>query len=442
MFDQPDNVLSTSIAQSEALHGPYNFFEARYLDDPYHAKVIHKSLARNLTDLIPAMQEEAQFAIDTAFGLDTKEWKSVNVWKSWLEIVPYITNRLLVGYPLCRNKEWLSYCVAFTEDIIRNMFLIGMCPMFLRPIFGRLFTLPNWWHWKKSSKFSIPLIRQRIHDLERKAAGDPEYKDWVEPQDFVTWTIRLAKEQGNEFEGKVDTISKRIMPLEFAATHTTSLSGHGVLLDILSTDPALGVLDTIREEAARVLKEEGGEWTKAGLARLIRLDSAIRESMRISNFAQLLVERKVIAPEGVTHKTEGWHVPQGSYFMLPLANVHHDDEIHKDPEIYDPFRYSRMKESYDAKSPEEKDPKEELKMKQLGMVTTGLDHLPFGHGRHACPGRFFVAHELKMALAYAFLNYDFKMLPERPQTKWIGPLCVPAFESNIEVRRRNETFAG
>lgn len=436
MLEQPDSVLSTWDAQSEALHGRYNFFEARYLDDPYHAKVIHKSLARNLNDMIPGMQEEVEYSIDTVFGLDTEEWKKVNVWKSWLDIVPYITNRMLVGYPLCRNKEWLANCVAFTEDVIRNMFLIGLCPMALRPIFGRLAALPNWWHWKRSSKFSLPIIKQRIHDMQRKEAGDPEYKDWVEPQDFITWTLRLAKEQGNQFESQADTISKRIMPLEFAATHTTSLTGHGVILDLLSSDPALGYLDGIREEAARVLKEDGGKWTKAGLARLIRLDSAIRESMRYSNFAQTLVERKVVAPEGVTHKTEGWHVPKGGFFSLALSGIHHDDDLHKDSETYDAFRYSRPRESYDAKSSDEKDHREELKLKQLGMVTTGVDHLPFGHGRHACPGRFFVAHELKMALAYLFLNYDLKLLPERPKTKWVGPISVPAFETHIELRRR------
>ena len=442
MLEQPDNVLSTWEAQSESLHGPYNFFASSFLHDPFHAKVIHKSLARNLNSMIPSMQEEVQFSIDTVFGLDTAKWKRVNVWKSWLEIVPYITNRMLVGYPLCRNKEWLANCVGFTEDVIRNMLLIGLCPMVLRPIFGRLLSLPNWWHWWKSSKFSLPIIKQRIHDMQRKEAGDSQYQDWVEPEDYITWQIRLAKEQHNEYESRADTISKRIMPLEFAATHTTSLTGHGVILDLLSSDPCLGYLDGIREEAARVLKEEGGNWTKAGLARLIRLDSAIRESMRFSNFAQTLVERKVVAPGGVTHKTEGWHVPQGAFFTLPLAGVHHDNDLHQNSETYDAFRYSRPREVYDALPKDQKNPKEELTMKQLGMVTTGLDHLPFGHGRHGCPGRFFVAHELKMALAYLLLNYDFKLLSERPKTKWLGAVPIQAFETNIELRRKKGTASG
>lgn len=436
MLDQPDHVLSAAAAQSEGLLGAYNFLGAKYLEDPFHARVIHKSLARHLNDLIPAMEDEVQYSIDTVLGLNTETWKKVNVWESWLAIVPYITNRMLVGYPLCRNKEFLANCVYFTDDVIRNMFLIGLTPRILRPIGGELAALPNWWHWKKSSKFSIPLIEQRLQDMQRKDAGDPEYDDWIEPEDFITWTIRIAKQDKNQAELDPEVISKRIMPMEFAATHTTSMTGHSVILDLLSSDLTLGYLEGIREEAARVLREEGGHWTKNGLTRLFRLDSAIRESMRVSSFAQTLVERKVVAPEGITHKAEGWHVPYGRFFTLNLHGIHHDNELFENADTFDAFRYSRPRENFEAKSREEKDSKEGLRLKQLGMVTTGDTHLSFGHGRHACPGRFFVAHELKMALAYLLLNYDVKPLPERPKMKWVGAICVPAFQSCIEIRRR------
>lgn len=55
------------------------------------------------------------------------------------------------------------------------------------------------------------------------------------------------------------------------------------------------------------------------------------------------------------------------------------------------------------------------------------------------PGRFFVAHELKMVIAYLVLNYDIKPLAERPATKWIGMNIIPAVDTRIEVRRRSGT---
>ncbi len=57
----------------------------------------------------------------------------------------------------------------------------------------------------------------------------------------------------------------------------------------------------------------------------------------------------------------------------------------------------------------------------------------------ASPGRFFVAHELKMVLAFLFQNYDIKPLAERPKPMWIGQTIIPPLDIKIEVRRRKNT---
>ena len=56
--------------------------------------------------------------------------------------------------------------------------------------------------------------------------------------------------------------------------------------------------------------------------------------------------------------------------------------------------------------------------------------------RRDSPGRFFVAHELKMILAYLVQNYEIKPLPERPKAMWLGVNVIPAVQTKIEVRRR------
>jgi cytochrome P450 len=70
-------------------------------------------------------------------------------------------------------------------------------------------------------------------------------------------------------------------------------------------------------------------------------------------------------------------------------------------------------------------------------VSTSADYLSFGHGRHACPGRFFAANELKLLLAYMVLNYDIEPLEKRPDGKWVGTVCLPDMKATIKVRRRN-----
>ncbi|KAI8245529.1 Cytochrome P450 monooxygenase gloP [Colletotrichum sp. SAR 10_96] len=439
LLEHPDSIVSAHEAHNDVLYSDYNFLGKVYADDVWHTRVIHKSLARHLSTLVPGIEEEVAVAVDEAFGTDTDNWKTLSLWDAWLTIVPPVTNRMLVGDTICRKKEFCKAMVSFVDQVILNCFAMHMIPQIMLPIIGPLIALPNWWLWRKAAKHSLPVIRKRLHDMQKKEAGDPEYDSWAAPEDFITWDIRMAKAEKNYFELDPYVISKRLLPIQFAAIHTTVITGHSIVLDLLASDPAKGYIDGIREEAARVLKEEGGQWTKNGLSRLYRLDSAIRESQRLSNFSCTLMERKVVAKEGITNEQEGWHLPKGTFLTVNLEGLHHDDELTSNALEYDAFRTSREREAYEAKPQEERNLEEGLRLKNLGMVTTSDAHLAFGHGRHACPGRFFVAHELKMVVANLLLNYELKTLSERPKPQWIGVTVVPPVEAKIEIKRRKGT---
>ncbi|KAF8554882.1 hypothetical protein OG21DRAFT_1012740 [Imleria badia] len=43
------------------------------------------------------------------------------------------------------------------------------------------------------------------------------------------------------------------------------------------------------------------------------------------------------------------------------------------------------------------------------FIATSPEYLSFGHGLHACPGRFFAAAKLKMMLAHIVTMYDIKL---------------------------------
>ncbi len=60
--------------------------------------------------------------------------------------------------------------------------------------------------------------------------------------------------------------------------------------------------------------------------------------------------------------------------------------------------------------------------------------MPFGFGRHACPGRFFAANEIKLVLAQLLLNYDMK-LPEGAEKLREIPGVGPDPNREILVRR-------
>ncbi len=383
MLELPDRILSAHHAHNDVLYSEYNFLGKAFSDDVFHTRVIHRNLARHLSELIPSVEEEVNAATEAVFGTDTENWTAVNLWEAWLGIVPKVTNRMMVGKPACTDDQFLASMVRIADLVVTNSFLLNMFPKILHPVVGRLAMIPIWRHWRRTHRIMEPIITQRLHDIARKDAADPAYQDWEAPQDFITWDILMARAEGRAFELDPASISKRLLPVEFAAIHTTVITGHFIMLDLLSSDPSLGYIDAIREETTRVLRAEGGHWTKNGLSQLYRTDSAIRESMRVSNFATSLVKRKVIAKEGITNTTEGWHAPYGSFLMLNLGGIHHDPDLYENPNSYDAFRYSRVREEFEGRPAEQKSAEEVIAVKRLGMVTTSDTHLAFGHGRHA-----------------------------------------------------------
>ncbi|KAJ1328222.1 ent-kaurene oxidase [Microdochium nivale] len=433
----PDTVLGATEAQNTLLHSKYSSPIDPALGYDFPLRVVHRYLNRALHNITPNIWTEVQEAMNMALGYETEEWKTFNIWNMSLDIMTRVTNRVILGPDINRNPTLLKHMVHYVDAVIMNCFALDFLPKCLHPIVGPLVSIPNRLHYKRGAEFTLPLIRQRLHDMARKEAHDPAFDKWQAPEDFVTWLIKAAKAENNMAELEPENIAKRILPIEFAAIHTTTITCMYLIIDLMTTDPSLGAVDALRREAAQVFAEEGGQWTKEGLFRLHQLDSAIRESQRFSTFALTLTERMVVAPEGVTNEAEGWHAPQGTIIKLNLFSVHKDPAIYERPDVYDPFRYSRTRESMIAESDGAVDV---VQLRKTGLTTTSDVHLAFSHGRHACPGRFFVGQELKMIFANLLLNFDIKPMAERPRTDWLGSVALPPVKATVDVRRRKTPY--
>ncbi|KAF3033610.1 hypothetical protein E8E12_001161 [Didymella heteroderae] len=368
MFDQPDYVLSSKDAHYDFLQGKYAFIKPNILRDPYHEHVIHKNLVRNLNAIIPDLEEEIPPTVDAVWGMDTEVFED------------RLDELLLEDDPPAHQPH----------DVL------PLVPKALHPVVGNLAGLTSKYHFWQASRFTLPLIEERLEHIAKKDAGDPEYKDWKEPHDFITWSYRTAQAEGRTDEMQPNRIAQRIMPLNFAAIHTTSITAYETVANILTASPE--VVESLREEASRVLQEEGS-WTKKGLSRMHRMDSAIRESQRISPIGLTFIARKVVAKEGVT-TPEGVYLKYGTIVSCPWTPIAMDDELHKDAAAFDAFRYSRARED---------------------------------------PGRFFVSYELKMIFAHLLLNYDFRPLKEKPKKALVVRTEIP-MPVAVEYKRRNTVW--
>ena len=387
MLNQPDHVLSTLEAHDQVLHLAINFLEPDFRHDNFHSQVVVKNLARALPRLIPALQAEVEWAVDEAFGTQPGgEWREVNLWGALLKIIPVVTGRILVGEGINRHSEYLESMVNFTMCVVRNIFLLAFMPRLVRPVLGWLLTWDSWLNWRRAARLIMPRIRARRAALER---GDDDM-----PDDYVTWALRQAREQGAWKEyNDAERLSKRLLPLTFAAIHTTVLTAQSSLIDIFSSSSSPekhgDIVDALRGEAVREYAACGGKWDKPALARLVKLDSAIRESQRVSPFGVTLVERLVVSKEGLTNEREGWHAPKGTMLVMNWRAVQRDGT--RGGAGYDGLRFARVREEgADAAEKDQENGEKsavgvvdtKLMNARLGMVTMNEEHFPFGHGRH------------------------------------------------------------
>lgn len=66
--------------------------------------------------------------------------------------------------------------------------------------------------------------------------------------------------------------------------------------------------------------------------------------------------------------------------------------------------------------------------------------IPFGFGRHACPGRFFALHQAKLLLAYVLMNYEVEHLVKRPEQLRFLWVQTPLDSTTIRVRKRADAI--
>ncbi|ETI26644.1 hypothetical protein G647_10405 [Cladophialophora carrionii CBS 160.54] len=455
IINQPDTVLSVDEPHKDFLQTDYTFVHPVVVDKPLHHETIRSELTRQLGALTTDIMDELATAFDDIWGTDTTEWKEICPFETMKLIIARTSNRVFVGLPLCRNKALLEHGIGFASAVPISSVLLRPFPEFLRPLASLVITRPNRRHTKAFARLVRPEIerRQRLLDgqngeLEKKI-GDPE------PNDFLQWSIRRARDSPDPYERDPDIIAERLLAVNFAAIHTSTFSITNAIFDLVASDPSKRYLEALREEACSVVAADNGVWTKSGLAKMYKADSTLRESSRIGSFLGAGLARKVMVPEGIT-APNGTFCPYGSYVSVPTNGVHNDPEHYPDAATYDPFRFSVQRESSPNVSENSSDEKGSpghtatgtshqrnnsnsdgyIKKANLSFVSTSPTYHPFGHGRHACPGRFFAANELKLLLAYMLTKYEFEHLDERPPSKWIGTSLVPPLTATVRVRRR------
>jgi len=404
----PDDVLSMHENSNDTLRTEYTLGEP-IARDPWHTNTIRGSLVRNLANILGSVQEELELAFEDELALKGNEWKPIKFSSTIRRVISRVSNRVFVGLPLCRNPEWRDLNVDYTVTAAKSAMVMNLFPRFIQPLIGKCLT-----HVKssqrKAAQFLVPIIEERYQ-------LPPEER----PNDMLSWLMEDAV--GEEREPR--NLTLRILVVNFAAIHTTSMTFTYALYQLLAHPE---YIQPLREEVESIVKEQG--WTKSSIFNMRKLDSFLRESQRLNGLGLISLGRKALKDFTFS---DGTFIPKGTYLAAAAHPVHVDEKIYEDPLTFKPFRFAEAREGAD-------DARDAVKNQ---MITTSLEYLPFSHGKHACPGRFFAVNELKCLLGYTLLNYDIKW-PNRdfleggyaPPKSVLGLSIRPNENATIMFRRR------
>lgn len=123
--------------------------------------------------------------------------------------------------------------------------------------------------------------------------------------------------------------------------------------------------------------------------------------------------------------SDGTVLEPGTPFGIPLWPHTHDESLWVDAEQFDPFRHERLGKEQDASSVNH-------------LMTAARPHwLLWGRGKHACPGRFFVVHVIKIAVIQLLMRYEMRFKDDaRPRGEYFASGFTPDHEIQVEVRQR------
>jgi len=151
-----------------------------------------------------------------------------------------------------------------------------------------------------------------------------------------------------------------------------------------------------------------------------KIDSFLHETQRLDGITLQTSSRLVLQPFTFSN---GVTVPAGTEIAIPSCAAHRDERVFANPDVFDGFRFSKLRESEGGNRYE--------------TVTVSQEQLSFGVGRHACPGRFFVVNEIKTLLAHIISTYDIKFEEGKgaPRDLFLSGVRIPG-KANVMFRAR------
>ncbi|KAF7594216.1 hypothetical protein BBP40_009920 [Aspergillus hancockii] len=401
-----------TVFQAMFASGPAIVLHPRYVDEHFSADIpgfepfggdlegeaiANEVISKRLTHVLN--QLTAPLSRETAAVLTEKLPRS-DVWRSFTfaQEVPYIMARLsslvFIGQKVCRDEAWVNISVNYTIDAFNAARNLRHWPAIVRPLIH--WFLPSIQKIRHHKKVAAAIVQKEINMRNMIREGKLPESPPRTHTDALDWFREVAA--GRHYNETVSQIG-----LSVAAIHTTSNMITNVMYDLTAYPE---YIQPLRDEIKAIV-EEDGVLKKTSLIKMKLMDSVMKESQR-TNPVSLMDIVFIAALNRITSKevvlSDGTYIPKGANLVVS-SHILQDETIYPNAHVYDGFRFYNKRQR----------PGNEHRYQ---FVTTSAEHYAFGHGMHACPGRFFAAIEIKILLVHLLMKFDWKFADcvERPKS--------------------------
>ncbi|KAF4906646.1 Cytochrome P450 monooxygenase easM [Colletotrichum viniferum] len=360
---------------------------------------VRKNLTQALGEMTELLSKECASVVQESLPA-AKEWKHTKFIMGATNIAARLSALVFLGERLCHRQEWIEISTRFTVVMMRAQERLRTWPVFTRHVVH--WFLPEMVYLRKLVRNSKKIIEPELA-ARRTARGDVK-----KPQDSLSWLDDVRGDRS------FDLVGGQLF-LTVAAIHTTSSVITATMYDLISNAEYIPLL---REEIIRVYNEDAG-WEKTSLYKLKLMDAFMKESQRLNILGPNMMNR--YAEDDVT-LSDGTLIRKGCHITIPTLHMRDNEIFGSNADDFDGYRFLRMREL----------PGQENKWQ---FVSTSPEFLSFGHGKHACPGRFFASNEIKIALIHLLMKYDWDIVGEKPKSA-AKARFVPDPETLVAYRPR------
>ncbi|KAI1310574.1 cytochrome P450 [Xylaria venustula] len=338
-------------------------------------------LNRNLGNFVEDVEHEVAHCFTTQFP-SCDEWTPIDLHEKLLRVVAQASARIFVGYPMCRNEEWLECSTKFALDVMTGGEKLKQWHPWLRPV--AQYFIPEMTRIRSDHQHALELLLPELEKRSMKSAR----KELKPRNDMIEWMQQRAQKLGDKSFNSKELANLQMLTAT-AAIHTTRLAIIHALYDLAARPE---YIEPLRREILEVTKDSNGTLRKQHLTQMRKLDSFMKESQRHNPPSVATFQRKAMIPIDLSN---GFHIPAGTIVQCNTNMLDEAPAGWGDPNAFDGFRFYKLRSR-----PEDTN--------KFQFASTSYDSMQFGFGNDACPGRFFASNQIKIILAYILSHYDIK----------------------------------